>query len=279
MEIGYTVWTWMQDEFGRRDNPTDKAEVNFEQALKEISHLGYKKVENFNFIVPVYEKCPEKLRELLAKYGLELVNLYHTYFDSADEWLSLGERTCKLLSACGAKFMNIQGSLWRDEPFERSLNKEGLDYYCKVFTKMGQISQKYGITTCVHPHANTLIFHEDEIDYFLDHTDREYISLTMDTAHTALAGMDDEKAFDKYGEFIKYVHMKDLDPDKNAHPEWPMKRFVALGQGFVDFKGVIRSLKKHNYDGILCVEVDYPLVCNYETAQFSRNYIKDVLGM
>ena len=58
-----------------------------------------------------------------------------------------------------------------------------------------------------------------------------------------------------------------------------MKRFCALGQGSVDFKGVIRSLKKHGYDGTLCVEVDYPLVCNYETAQYSRNYIRDVLGM
>ena len=75
------------------------------------------------------------------------------------------------------------------------------------------------------------------------------------------------------------MHLKDLDPNPNAHLEWPMKRFCALGQGAVDFKGVIRSLKKHNYDGVLCVEVDYPLVCNYETAMFSRNYIRDVLGL
>lgn len=278
MNIAYTVWTWMQDEFGRGDNPTDHAEANFEQALKEVSYLGYRYLENFNFIVPVYEKCPEKLKELLAKYDLQLVNLYHTYYeDGLEGWLKLGERTCKLLQYCGAKHLNVQGNIWRDPPMERSINRESLDMYIDAFSRMGEISKEYGIQTCLHPHSNTSMFHEDEIDYFLEHS--KNVALTMDTAHTTLAGMDAEKAFDKYGNLIRYVHLKDLDPNPEAHPDWPMKRFCALGQGCVDFKGVLRSLRKHGYDGTLCVEVDYPLICNFETAQYSRTYIKDVLGM
>ncbi len=280
MDIGYTVWTWMTGEFGRGDNPSETGEANFEQGLKEVSHLGYKKLENFNFIVPMYENKPEALKELLAKYGLELVNLYHTYYeDDLEAWLKLGERTCKLLAACGAKLINVQGNIWRDAPMFRDFNRESLDMYIKAFTRMGEISREYGIKTCLHPHANTSMFHEKEIDYFLENTSRELISLTMDTAHTTLAGMDAEKAFDKYGECIAYVHLKDLDPNKDAHPDWPMKRFSALGQGAVDFKGVLRSLKKHNYDGVLCVEVDYQKVCNYETALVSRAYIRDVLDL
>ena len=53
MDIGYTVWTWMLDEFGRGDNPTEHAEANFEQGIKEVSHLGFKKLENFNFIANI----------------------------------------------------------------------------------------------------------------------------------------------------------------------------------------------------------------------------------
>lgn len=52
MKVGYTVWTWMKDQFGR-DVPTDDAAEQFEQALKEISYLGYETVENFNFLVPI----------------------------------------------------------------------------------------------------------------------------------------------------------------------------------------------------------------------------------
>ena len=39
----------------------------------------------------------------------------------------------------------------------------------------------------------TQVVHEDEIDYFLEHS--KNVALTMDTAHTTLAGMDAEKAW------------------------------------------------------------------------------------
>lgn len=281
MKIGYAVWTWMNEEFGRKAL-SECAKSHFEDAVRSISHLGYETLENFNFLVLLYENHPEELKELLDKYKLQLVNLYHSYSwaqGSDDVYLDMGERSCKLLQYCGAKLLNVQACIWRDIPFERSIDKDSILHYAKVFNKMGEIAQKYGITACMHPHAQSSMFHEDEIDFFLEHTNREFVSLTMDTGHTTLAGMDAVKAFDKYGDLIKYVHFKDLDPNAEAHPDWPMHRFVALGQGSVDFKGVVRSLKKHNYDGVLCVEIDYPLVCNYETAQFSRNYLKDALGL
>ncbi len=277
MKIGYTVWSWTKDEFS---GPTDHGKRDFEQALKEVSYLGYNYVEDFNFIVPLFENNPEELKQLLNRYNLELVNLYHTYYeDEVNKYLDLGERTCKILQYCGAKVLNVQGNIWKDQPFVRSLDIEAVKMYADVFTKMGEISQKYDITTCLHPHAHTRMFHEDEIDCFLSITDRNLIGLTMDTAHTTLAGMDAVKAFDKYGDRIQYVHLKDLDPDPEAHADWPMNRFLALGQGVIDFKGVIKVLKKHNYKGVLCVELDCPLVCNFESAQYSRRYIKDVLAL
>ena len=32
MNIAYTVWTWMQSEFGRGDNPSDQAEAKIGRA-------------------------------------------------------------------------------------------------------------------------------------------------------------------------------------------------------------------------------------------------------
>ncbi len=277
MKIAYTVWSWTQEEFS---GPTDHGKRDFEQAIKEVSYLGYRYIEDFNFIVPLFENNPEELSLLLKKYNLELVNMYHTYYeDDVKKYLELGEKTCKLLQHCGATVLNVQGNIWNEQPFVRTLNKEKIEMYADVFTRMGEISQKYGVTTCLHPHAHTCMFHEDEIDYFLSITDQKLVGLTMDTAHTTLAGMDAVTAFDKYGDLIKYVHLKDIDPDPESHLDWPMNRFRALGQGIVDFKGVVKVLKKHNYDGVLCVELDCPLVCNFESAQFSKRYLKDVLGM
>jgi inosose dehydratase len=278
MKIAYTVWTWMNDEFGR-ETPTDHAEKNFEEALRSISYLGYQCVENFNFIVPLYENRPEDLKKLLEKYNLQLVNLYHTYYeDDLDKWLDLGERTCKLLQYCGAKHLNVQGNIWHDEPYYRPTDYDALDMYIDAFSKMGAISRKYGIQTCLHPHGATRMLTEEQIDYFIKNVDTDLVKLTLDTDHTVLGGMDPVYAFDKYGDLISYVHFKDIDPDPNNYVIRPNERFRSLGQGFVDFRNVVKVLEKHGYDGVLCVENDRPLICNFESAQYSRYYLRAVLG-
>lgn len=283
MKIAYTVWTWMMEEFGR-DVPTDRAEAHFEEAVRSISYLRYPCIENFNFIVPLYENRPEDLKKLLEKYNLQLVNLYHTYYEDGTEetlkkWLDLGERTCKLLQYCGAKHINVQGNIWQDEPYYRPTDYPRLDRYVDAFMKMGAISKKYGIQTCLHPHGGTSMLTEESLDYFIKKADTDLVRLTLDTAHTVLGGMDPVYAFDKYGDLISYVHFKDIDPDETNIITRPNDRFRALGQGFIDFRNVVKTLEKHGYDGVICVENDRPLVCSFESAQYSRNYIRAVLGM
>jgi len=278
MKIGYTVWTWLSDEFNNWEQ-SKKPKADFEQALREISDLGYQTVENFNWFAECYEDDIEGFKAVLDKYNLEFVNLYHYFSGNFEEDYKKAERYCKFLQKAGVKLMNLQGILWMDKPFIRSLDLAALKVYAEESNRIGKMSQEYGVTICMHPHSNTSIFHEDEIDCFLENTDPKYVSLALDTAHTALAGIDPVKAFDKYYDRLRYVHLKDIDPNTNAHPEWPMRRFLALGQGCIDFKGIVNVLKKKEYDGVLCVELDYQRVCNYESAQYSRNYIKNVLGM
>ena len=91
--------------------------------------------------------------------------------------------------------------------------------------------------------------------------------------------MDCVQAFAKYADRIAYVHFKDVDPDERVHPEWPMLRFRPLGYGTIDFKGVYKVLKERGYDGVICVELDKPPVCNYKAAMDSRAYLHNVLGL
>ena len=39
------------------------------------------------------------------------------------------------------------------------------------------------------------------------------------------------------------------------------------------------ALEKVGYDGVLCVELDRPEVNNFHSAEVSRTYIRDVLGL
>ena len=85
--------------------------------------------------------------------------------------------------------------------------------------------------------------------------------------------------FAPYADRLAYVHLKDISSDENEHPEFPIKRCRALGEGIVDFRGVMDVLRQHRYDGYLCVEVDWPRLCNYETAMVSAKYLHNVLHL
>lgn len=278
MKLGYTVWTWLSDE--HRDwRRVEDPKAGFEQALREISHLGYQTVENFNWFADFYEDNPAEVTDLMKKYGLEFVNIYHYLTPDFNADLKNGERYAAFGEKIGASYMNLQMQTWKDMPYDRPFNKEAIEEYSRKANMIGKIAKEHGLTVCVHPHANTPVFTVDQITYFLQCTDPELVSLCLDTGHIALSGGDPVKAFEMFIERTAYVHLKDLDPDTSAHTEWLMKRFCALGQGCIDFKGVFKVLKEHQFNGVVCVELDYQKVCHYESAMFSRNYLKDVIGI
>ena len=47
----------------------------------------------------------------------------------------------------------------------------------------------------------------------------------------------------------------------------------------MNFPGVLRVLRAGGYDNVICVELDFNRVNNYESAYTSRKYIYDVLGL
>lgn len=272
MKIAYTGWTWLI-------NHEDNYKWEFEQFLKEVSDLGYEAVENFAFITKYFDNNADEVNELLKKYNLELVNLYEHYTDDAEADYKSALEYVDFMKRTGATYLNLQGVMWEDAPNNRPTDEAKIKKYADLSNKIGKLCKENGLVACFHPHANTPVFTEEQIDLLMANTDPELVTLCLDTAHTTLAGMDPVKAFGKYTDRLGYVHLKDVDPDESVHPEWPMKRFRPLGVGTIDFKGIYNVLKKKDWDGVLCVELDIQPVCNYKSAMVSRRYIHDVLGL
>jgi inosose dehydratase len=272
MKIAYTGWTWLI-------HHEDQYRYEFEQSLKEISDLGYEAVENFAFITRYFDNDAKAVKTLLDHYHLEMVNLYEHFTDDAQADYESAEHYIKFMKEIGATYLNLQGVMWEKPPLDRPTDKEKIQSYAALGNRIGKLCQRNGIKACFHPHACTPVYTEEQIDIFLSLTDPELVWLCMDTAHTRLAGMDVPGAFDKYLPRIGYVHLKDVDPDESVHPEWPMHRFLPLGYGCIDFKGMLKMCRKHHYNGVLCVELDNPPVCNYKAAMDSRNYIHNVLRL
>lgn len=276
MKVAYTGWTWINN------MEKEAAKKLLEQSFRECKFLGYDYVENFAFIRDYYTEDPQELVRLTKDCGVELVNLYGHFTFDVEKSLEIAKDQIDFLAAIGGTWYNCQnGGFGDDGPSERPTNPEMIDKMCEIANQLGAYAKEKGITVCFHPHYGTCVFSQSDIDYFAAHTDPRYVSFCLDTAHTTLAGIDPVDLIHKYGSRIAYMHLKDVDTYAMSKAQGPekMASFRALGHGTVNFPAVKAALEEEGYDGILCVELDRPEVCNFHSAEVSRIYLRDVLGL
>lgn len=275
MKACYTGWTWIQS------NDPETAKRQLEQSFKECKFLGYDYVENFAFIRDFFPD-PQELIDMTKRCGVELVNLYGHFTFDVEASLEVAKKQIDFLAAIGGKWYNCQnGGFGDDGPSERPTNTDMIDTMCEIVNELGAYAKERGVTVCFHPHYGTCVFSQSDIDYFAEHTKPEYVSFCVDTAHTTLAGIDPAELIRRYGDRLAFMHLKDVDTYALSKAEGPAKMgsFRALGHGTVNFPAVKAALEEIGYDGILCVELDRPEVCNFHSAEVSRIYLRDVLGI
>lgn len=276
MKIAYTGWTWITN------HEAEAAKNLLAQSFKECKFLGYDYVENFAFIRDYYWENPQELVKLTQDCGVELVNLYGHFGFDAQEAIRVGKQQIDFLAEIGGKWYNCQNSGFGDNgPIERPSDHNMLDIMCEIANELGAYANERGVTLCFHPHYGTCVFSQSDIHYFAEHTNPECVFFCIDTAHTTLAGMSPVELIHKCGKRIGYIHLKDVDTYalSKAEGREKMASFRALGHGTVDFPAVKAALEEEGYDGVLCVELDRPEVCNFHSAEVSRIYIRDVLGL
>lgn len=277
MKLSYTVWTWHMDPFNKFKRHEDPAmfKLEFEKGVREISFLGYTGVENFNIMLDAYENDVEEFNAILDQYRLTFTAIYHYLGADFDSDMEKARRCIEFLKRTGGKIMNLQAP--KRKP-EGNFTTDVLETARRAEI-MGKLAHEQGIRLCLHPHWGSTIETELEVSLFAQHTNPEYVHFCFDTAHSQLAGMDQIQTIERYKDRISYIHFKDVDPDVTLAPEKPMQRFVSLGQGTVDFKGIYKKLKEIGYDSVICVELDYPQICNFQSAQSSRSYLREALGI
>ncbi len=276
MKVAYTGWTWVnsrEPEMGKRQ---------LEASFRECKFLGYDYVENFAFIRDFFED-PQELVEMIKANNVNLVNLYGHFSFDVEKEIDTAKKQVEFLAAVGGKWYNCQNGGFpdREGPTERPTNPEWIDKMCYIANTVGEYAKNLGVTLCFHPHYGTCVFSQSDIDYFAAHTNPKFVSFCIDTAHTTLAGMDPVALVHQLGGRIAYMHLKDVDTYalSKAEGRAKMASFRALGHGTVNFPAVKAALEEEGYDGVLCVELDRPEVCNFHSAEVSRIYIRDVLGL
>ena len=76
------------------------------------------------------------------------------------------------------------------------------------------------------------------------------VGCCMDLGHTFRSGYDVAKDIKKYGKWIYDIHIKDETAASKAGQTWEM------GRGIMDFKPIIKALRKIDYKGVVSLEFE-----------------------
>ena len=200
----------------------------------------------------------------------------------------------ELLPRLGAKFLVLIDDTYTDPVTTElrqpvSLNEAGWRRLIDTTHKVAEIARsEFGLELVFHPHAETHVEYEDQIERFLADTDPTRVSLCLDTGHHAYRGGDPVAFMRKHYGRIPYLHLKNVDSAVQRRVEAEKIPFgTAVGQdmfcepvrGAVDFLAFRDVLQEIDYQGWATVEQDmYPAPFDkpLPIAKRTRAYLREI---
>ena len=128
----------------------------------------------------------------------------------------------------------------------------------RLMTEIGKRTADIGIPVAYHNHMNSIGERPEEVDWVLNATDPRYVKVLLDVAHYHQGGGDPVQAIKKYADRILLLHIKDVVSPLPGATGDPMRSFkwVELGAGKVNLKGVFAALQDIKFKGWAIVELD-----------------------
>ena len=144
------------------------------------------------------------------------------------------------LSALGAPFLVLIDGIYSDErtgdPLTSArVDNDGWKRLVDTTHKVADISrQKFDLRTVFHPHAETHVEYEDQIERMLADPDPARVEFCLYTGHHAYRGGDPVAIMRKHHHRIPYLHIKSVDSDIQRKVEAEKIPFAkAVGHGYV----------------------------------------------
>jgi inosose dehydratase len=274
----------------------DPKQTPWQRCLDEIAEAGYEWTE-----LGPYGYMPTDLATLRAELGgrgLKVsASVVMLHLEDATVWPELERQALgvgELLAALGARFFvlidDTYSNLFTGQPtrpsrLDESAWKRLIDTTHRV---ADLVKSRFGLQLVFHPHAETHVEYEDQIEALLEQTDPQRVGLCLDTGHHAYRGGDPVAFFRRHHKRIPYLHLKSVDRQKQ---EWVEKEripfaiavandmFCEPSRGVVDFAAFRDALQQVGYDGWAAVEQDmYPAPFDkpLPIAKRSRAYLREL---
>ena len=214
----------------------------------------------------------KKLRDRIKDLGLDLVCLagYNDFTAGVDksgipnveiQAIYIGE-LARLAHDLGTSMVRIFTAYERpDIPYDKQYGMlvEGLQM-------AGKIAARYGVTLIIQNHHD-LALHHDAMKWLLDEVNLPNVKAAFDCWSPTLEGLSSEELIKAVHTMKPYlVHTTTADYEKlprfkyessqvNYLPLLAQNKIVPMGEGFIDYKTFINTLKEIGYQGYIAYEM------------------------
>jgi len=225
-----------------------------EQAFPDIVQLGTRNVElsdsGHHALNP---KLVERLQELRASYPLNF-SIHAPYADtnlSADddlirEWILKRIRaSVRFASELEARCVVVHPG-WTTAT-DRFMRGRAWDLNIRSLHWLLRYAEEYGVSLLIENVPQSLPYlmvTADDFQMFFDEMELK-MDMTLDVAHANLQG-EAHEFMDRFRDRIRHVHVSDNHGSGDEH--------LPVGEGSIDWGGVLTKARRIGYDGWLVVE-------------------------
>jgi inosose dehydratase len=244
--------------------------------LDQIAETGYTGIELGPWgYLPT---DPDVLREELRKRNLRLLSSFVPVNFADEDAHAAGEahalQVGRLLAALGAICIVLADDNGKVPELVQQagrrhgcvLSRDQWDVYAKGVNRVARaVYDQLGLKVVFHHHCAGYVETADEVHSLMSRADPDLVGLCLDTGHWHYAGGDALKAVKEYGERVRYLHLKDCDPNIRELAIRERMDYMAavaagvfceLGEGDVDFPTLIGDVQANGYNGWAVVEQD-----------------------
>jgi inosose dehydratase len=245
IEFGYAAITWQGKDL---------------QAIEEVAAVGFKAIQLRSNVMTEFGDKPAALKELLDKHRLTMVAFSsgNMRIDPAVEKEEMEKHTrhARFVRDVGGVYLQLTD----ERPKDRPVTPADYKRLGHLLTELGKRTADLGIPIGYHNHMNNLGERPEEVRAVMAAVDPRFVKLQLDTAHYQQGGGDPVAAVKEYKDRLLFLHIKDLQaltPTPGATGEQAQSyRFVELGRGSVNLKGVFDALDQIGFKGWAVIELD-----------------------
>lgn len=250
------------------------------EALQLFHDIGLNGAEivvqdDYHCGIPV--DCPQEVLDAVKskadELGLSVIALtpYNSRFNDLDEDVRKKEeaaiiRCIEAAEYLGARFIRIYGGNYA----AGDTDPDGRKWATLVesMRRLGNVATQHGVKLVIENHFNTMtVSAKQSIDLSCE-INHPAVGILYDQANLTFTGQEDyQTAIPLQTKKVYYMHVKDLKFKENqtgfvssdvSHPKEEERNVITriVGEGELDWPGILRMVKEYGYDGWMSLEYE-----------------------